>query len=1081
MPVRRWSKRSKRRSSAQSLVTPQDDGVHVYLFWSPNKERYLSHTAAERVTAEELCISAAEAVGITPLFHVLFALYDPMSCCWYSPNHVFHPNEGSCLILHFRMRFYFRNWHAFNDKEPDVARFTVKSETHADDDGQPVLEIKSVEYLFAQAKYDFVNELFPMEKLNSEEELSLFKNESLGMAMLHLMHLALQTGSTLQRVAKKTSFINCIPKSYAKHISEDKVLTKMRLRWMFERSMRTYQNNMEAKKPDVKEIICKYIYALECLAPRFGSETFAVRHLRLGGDDEHTSPDASRDGGAETVHELMVSANTGLQWREMMASEAEVRYQYASEKKHYKEKAKSNQWTPFCDFPGIIHIAISEANVCISTQDNKCMVRMSSSQEARSFISLLDGYYRLTVDAHHYLCHEVAPPRVLLSQANGLHGPIHDDFVLHKLKKEEAEEEACLVRWSVLNYHRLVLAVPNKNQQNGSMASHKLFCIQHKDSVFTLDGWQEKFSSVKELTNTLKDYILKSGTDSYTIKKCCRPRQGELSNLLVKRRGIDGSASTRTLSPNKLELCFQIKYKDLILVRSGQHLGFGTRTHIYSAHLQVGQVVAEQEDDLNGDKYKKIQVVLKVLEQSHEDITSAFFEMASLMSQVSHNHLVFVHGLSVNGSENIMVEEFVEFGPLDVFLCREKAKLTPRWKFIVAKQLANALNYLATKGVTHGNVCGRNVLVARRGLEQGTSPLVKLSDPGIAVNILCQEERLERIPWIAPECVYSKAPVGIGADQWSFGVTLLEICNDGHLPMSDATLPEKERFYQQKGKLLEPSSRDLAVFINKCLSYEPLERPHFCSLLRDLIDIMIKSSLHRLSQGNFGMVTLYMYDPANDGTGELVAVKSLKQENGPLPKYWLKEIETLKFFDHTNIVKYKGCCTEMGGQVVQLIMEFLPFGSLEKYLQKQEKSTSQCLLFAQQICQGMEYLHSKRYIHRDLAARNILVKNDSLVKIADFGLSKYIPENDTYYRVSEDGDSPVFWYALECLKLNKFSFRSDVWSFGVTLYEILTRCDPSQKMNVNVLISLLERWQRLPCPADCPSEVTNIMTSILEL
>lgn len=91
---------------------------------------------------------------------------------------------------------------------------------------------------------------------------------------------------------------------------------------MFERSMRTYQNNMEAKKPDVKEIICKYIYALECLAPRFGSETFAVRHLRLSVDDDDTSPDASRaDGEAETAHELMVSANTGIQWREMMSCE----------------------------------------------------------------------------------------------------------------------------------------------------------------------------------------------------------------------------------------------------------------------------------------------------------------------------------------------------------------------------------------------------------------------------------------------------------------------------------------------------------------------------------------------------------------------------------------------------------------------------------------------------------------------------------------------------------------------------------------------------------------------------------------
>ncbi|XP_077352557.1 non-receptor tyrosine-protein kinase TYK2-like [Festucalex cinctus] len=172
-------------------------------------------------------------------------------------------------------------------------------------------------------------------------------------------------------------------------------------------------------------------------------------------------------------------------------------------------------------------------------------------------------------------------------------------------------------------------------------------------------------------------------------------------------------------------------------------------------------------------------------------------------------------------------------------------------------------------------------------------------------------------------------------------------------------------------------------------------------------------------------------------------------------------------------------------------MEYLPLGSLEKYLRKQEQNTSQCLLFAQQICQGMEYLHSVRYIHRDLAARNILVKNDSLVKIADFGLSKYIPENVTYYRVSEDGDSPVFWYALECLTTNKFSFESDVWSFGVTLYEILTRCNPEEsppvmfskmvpvspsEMNVNVLVGLLEKQQRLSCPKDCLPELKDITT-----
>ncbi|XP_061702635.1 non-receptor tyrosine-protein kinase TYK2 isoform X2 [Syngnathoides biaculeatus] len=1113
----RWSKLSKRRSSAESLATPEDDGIFVYLFWSPNEDRYVSHTAAEQVTAEELCVSAAETVGITPLYHVLFALYDPLSRCWYSPNHVFHQEKGSCLILQYRMRFYFRNWHGLNDKEPAASRFSVKSEPDgAAPNVLPLLEIKSLEYLFAQAKYEFVNEMIPMENVSSEEELSRFRSDSLGLAMLHLVHLALQTGSTLSRVAKKTSFEKCIPKSFAKHISEEKVLTKMRLRWMFERSMRTYQQNMDAKQPDVSEIMCKYMCALEYLAPRFGTETFSVRRMRLSRDDEDAGQDASRgDCGDAAAHELMVSAGEGLRWRETTSCEEDDSLPSGDHRRNTTRwtsqpgAAAPVKWTSFCDFPEIIHIGVREANVCISTQDNTCMeVEMSSSKEALSFISLLDGYYRLIADAHHYLCREVAPPRVLLSEANGLHGPMHDDFVLHKLRKEDAEEEACLVRWSILNYRRLVLAVPNRTQ-NGSIPGNKLFCIQHKGSIFSLDGWQQEFSSVKELMDSLKDYILKSGTESYTVKKYCRPRQGELSNLLVKRHGVDDEAQTRTLSLNKLDLCFQIKYKDLI---PGEHLGCGTKTHIYSAHLQVEGTADEQEDDLNGRNHKNVRVVLKILERSHEDITFAFFEMASLMRQMSHSHLVFVHGLSVNGSENIMVEEFVEFGPLDVFLRKEKAKLTPRWKFIVAKQLASALNYLATKGLVHGNVCARNVLVARRGLAQTASPLVKLSDPGIALNLLLQEERLHHIPWIAPECVYSKAPVGVGADQWSFGVTLLEICNNGYLPMSDATPQEKERFYKERGKLMEPSTQDLAVFISKCLTYEPVERPSFCSLLRDLIDIMSKNpnicptetlpraqstvflkrflkNKGRLGKGNFGMVTLYMYDPANDGTGELVAVKSLKQENGPLPKSWLKEIETLKGLDHNNIVKYKGCCTEMGGQVVQLIMEFLPLGSLEKYLQEKEQTTSQCLLFAQQICLGMDYLHSKRYIHRDLAARNILVKNNSLVKIADFGLSKYIPENDTYYRVSEDGDSPVFWYALECLKHNKFSFCSDVWSFGVTLYEILTRCDQGQsppekfckmaglsrrKMNVNALISLLERRQYLHCPIDCLPELRNM-------
>uniref|UniRef100_A0A8D3CZ71 Tyrosine-protein kinase n=1 Tax=Scophthalmus maximus TaxID=52904 RepID=A0A8D3CZ71_SCOMX len=1096
-----WSKRSKPGACHDDPT--QGQGVHVFLLWTREGERYLSHTGGE-VTSEELCILAAEAVGIAPLCHVLFALYNPLLRCWYSPNH-----RLSGLLV---SRFYFHNWHGLNEKEPTVSRYRLRSGT--DQGSSPLLDMTSLEYLFAQAKYEFVNEVVQMEDIQSEDELSRFKNESLGMAVLHLSHQAIQTGCTLQEMAEKVSFIHCIPKSFSKHISKDNFLTKIRINRVFADFVRTFQQHtVDKERLGGQEIMYKYISTLEHLAPQFGTETFPVSQLEVREDgngsssysDSTNAQGVSKDNFvAPATHEIVVSGTKGIQWRTVSIQKV-------------CQKCQASQWA------NSVRCCVDLISLC--SPYCRRSLWCFCIQEARSFISLLDGYYRLTADAHHYLCHDVAPPRVVLSEANGLHGPMHDDFVLLKLKKEAAEEGAFLVRWSGLDYRRIILAVLNKNKvcrhplsPPGIIAVHKQFRIQHNGSTFCLEGLERDFSSVKELTDSLKSFVLKSGSDSFTVKKCCLPRQAELSNLLVVRQGVDHRDNFSSMTQLRFH---QIKDKELV---QKQHLGRGTRTNIYSGRLLVrGQGDNNHEDEFNNNSNDSsvIRVVLKILDQSHEDIALAFFETASLMSQVSHSHLVFVHGVSVKGSENIMVEEFVEFGPLDVFLRKEKASVTPQWKFIVAKQLASALSYLETKRLVHGNVCAKNILVARRGLEHGTTPFIKLSDPGISLSILSREERLERIPWIAPECVDSGAPIGNAADQWSFGVTLLEICNNGDLPMSGFSLSKKELFYQQKGRLAEPSSQDLASFISMCLTYEPVERPSFRTLLRKLTEIMIKnpdispsetlpdadpSVFHKrylkeirdlgevspttTSRGHFGKVTLYLYDPANDGTGECVAVKALKQENGHAPDGWMKEIEILKSLYHSNIVKYKGCCTELGGQVVQLIMEYLPLGSLREYLPTHKLGVPQCLMFAQQICQGMEYLQSKRYIHRDLAARNVLVENEGLVKIADFGLTKYIPEGEIYYRVREGGDSPVFWYAIECLKENKFSFSSDIWSFGVTLYEILTRCDPRQsppikfmemmeatrgEMTMMVLLKLLERQLRLPCPKECPHEVKLLM------
>lgn len=1091
-------------------VAPQSQGVHVYLFSTNEGERYLSHTSGN-VTAEELCISAAKVVGITPLCHVLFALYNPKTNCWYNPNHVFSPEENSSEVVHYRMRFYFRNWHGLSEKDPTVSRYSFKSGT--DQKGSPLLDGTSLEYLFAQAKYEFVNNV---EEPASDVENSSFKNESLGMAVLHLSHIAIQKKSNLKAVASKIGFLNCIPRRFAENISNDNFLTKIRIRRVFAKFLQTFQQQtVSTGQLGEHEIMYKYISTLEKLVPSFGTETFSVTSLQLREDgDESISYSAKESNGVSKkgscgplTHEIMVSGIKGIQWRTLKTQKPNNSY-VNTEKSNQSTSNPPDKWTTFCDFREITHIAITEANVCISTQSSRCMeVQMNSSQEARSFISLIDGYYRLTADAHHYLCHEVAPPRVVLSEANLLHGPMHEDFVLHKLKREPGKDGAFHVRWSALDYHRIILAVLSRTE-NGSKTSHKQFRIQQKGAVFIMEGWNKEFSSVKELAEGLKSLVLTSGSEEYFVKKCCLPRQGEISNLLVKRQGIDQSPKSDSMPLNMLELRFhQIKDRDL---KREQHLGRGTRTNIYSGRLMLRE--GENGFDRSIES-KGIKVVLKILEESHKDVALAFFETASLMSQVSHSHLVFVHGVSVKGSENILVEEFVECGPLDLFLRKEACSITAQWKFIVAQQLAMALSYLETKRLVHGNVCAKNVLVVRAGLEPGSSPFIKLSDPGIGLSVLSRQERLERIPWIAPECIDRGVLIDSAADQWSFGATLLEICNNGVVPVSNCMCSEKENFYRKKSRLANPSSEELASFIDMCLTYEPNERPSFRAILRELTDLIKKNpdicpenalppsdpsvfqkrylkKMRDLGEGHFGKVTLYQYDPSNDGTGEFVAVKSLKQESGDADHGWMKEIEILRSLYHANIVKYKGLCTDAGRQEVQLIMEYVPQGSLRDYLIKKKISVGQSIMFAQQICQGMDYLHSKRYVHRDLAARNVLVENSSLVKIGDFGLTKYIPEGEIYYRVREDGDSPVYWYAIECLKELKFSFASDVWSFGVTLYEIITRCDPRQSppnkfiemtddreehMNVVKLIKLLEKNKRLPCPKDCPRELKALM------
>ncbi|GBN50943.1 Fibroblast growth factor receptor 2, partial [Araneus ventricosus] len=156
--------------------------------------------------------------------------------------------------------------------------------------------------------------------------------------------------------------------------------------------------------------------------------------------------------------------------------------------------------------------------------------------------------------------------------------------------------------------------------------------------------------------------------------------------------------------------------------------------------------------------------------------------------------------------------------------------------------------------------------------------------------------------------------------------------------------------------------------------------------------------------------------------------------------------------------------------------------SLQQSNEKKEPKLElkELLRFALGVAEGMEYLETQNIVHRDLAARNILVGSNDAIKISDFGLAQEI--KDHYYRMTTDRNIPIRWYALEAIVASKFSHKSDVWSYGITLWEIFSYGDNPQIENVpdSALHAALHDGMRLRIPEECPALVYLLMRKCWE-
>lgn len=205
-----------------------------------------------------------------------------------------------------------------------------------------------------------------------------------------------------------------------------------------------------------------------------------------------------------------------------------------------------------------------------------------------------------------------------------------------------------------------------------------------------------------------------------------------------------------------------------------------------------------------------------------------------------------------------------------------------------------------------------------------------------------------------------------------------------------------------------------------------------------------------------------------------VAIKIIKSDSELNHREFQREVQILKSLRHRNLISLFAVC--MASPPYYIITELMEKGSLLHFLRSSEGQlldTASLIDMGAQVADGMSYLEEKNSIHRDLAARNVLVGGDYICKVADFGLARVIKEP---FYITEDKKIPYKWSAPEAISHGKFSIKSDVWSFGILLYEIITNgCVPYPALSNQEVFNLVTKGYRMPAPNRCPNFLYQTM------
>lgn len=282
--------------------------------------------------------------------------------------------------------------------------------------------------------------------------------------------------------------------------------------------------------------------------------------------------------------------------------------------------------------------------------------------------------------------------------------------------------------------------------------------------------------------------------------------------------------------------------------------------------------------------------------------------------------------------------------------------------------------------------------------------------------------------------------------------------------------------YYQKTKT-DKQTVKMTMVLTGCDDSEPL-RPSNVGPNLSKLKIIKEQELRQgglLGSGAFGQVYKGVWVPENENIKIPIAIKTLNSStDSEASRQFLEEAYIMASVEHPNLLKLLAVCMTTEHK---LITQLMPLGSLLDYVRNnKDKTGSKALLnWSTQIARGMTYLEKKRLVHRDLAARNVLVQNPNHIKITDFGLAKLLSSDSDEYKAT-GGKMPFKWLALESLRHRIFTSKSDVWSFAVTVWELLTFGKrPYEDIKSQDILAKIEGGVKLEQPQICSLDIYIVL------